>query len=53
MLNKGNLIFAKRNQGKISLGSWLDVWEANEMCTFIAEFKSLKNKKGSYIMSKL
>ena len=40
-------------ESKISLGSWLAVWEAIKMCNFIAEFKSLKNEKINYLMSKL
>ena len=32
-------------ESKLSLGSWLVVWAANEICAFLAEFKSLKNEK--------
>ena len=54
LLKGANLVLQRgTKESKLSLGSWLAVWEANEMCTFIAEFKSLKNKKGSYLMSKL
>ena len=38
---------------KLSLGSWLAVWEANKMCTFIAEYETLKYNKGNYLKSKL
>ena len=32
-------------ESKLCFGSWLVVWVANEICTFLAEFKSLKNEK--------
>ena len=32
-------------ESKLSLGSWLDVWEANNMCTFIAEYEILTYSK--------
>ena len=42
----GNLVLQKGTKERnISLGSWLSVWAANEICTFLAEFKSLKNEK--------
>ena len=54
MLKGANLVLQKgTKESKLSLGSWLAVWAANEMCTFIVEFKSLKNKKGSYLMRKI
>ena len=37
----------------ISLGSCFAVREANEMCTFIAEYETLKYNKGNYLKSKL
>ena len=38
---------------KLSLGSWLAIWAANEMCTFIAEYETLKYNKGNYLNNKL
>ena len=53
LLKGANVVLQKGNkERKISLGSWLAVWASNEICTFIAEFKSLKNKKRNYLMSK-
>ena len=46
LLKGANLVLQKgTKESKLSLGSWLVVWAANEICTFFAEFKSLKNKK--------
>ena len=43
---RAHLVFQKETkESKLSLGSWLVVWAANEICTFLPEFKSLKNKK--------
>ena len=54
LLNGGNLVLQKgTKERKISLGYWLAVWAANEICTFLAEFKSLNNEKRNYLMSKL
>ena len=54
MLKGANLVFQKgTKESKLSLGSWLDVWEANEICTFLAEYETLKNNKGNYLISKL
>ena len=54
LLKGANLVLQKgTKESKLSLGSWLVVWEANEICTFLAEFKSLKNEKRNYLMSKL
>ena len=53
MLNWGNLVMQKgTKESNISLGYWIFVWAANEICTFIVEFKSLKNEKRNYLMSK-
>ena len=52
--NWGNLVLQKgTKESKISLGSWLSVWAANKMCTFIAEYETLKYSKGNYLKSKL
>ena len=42
LLSWGNLVLQKKGtkESKLSLGSWLVVWEANEMCTFIAEYET-------------
>ena len=54
LLKGANLVLQKgTKESKLSLGSWLAVWAANEICTFLAEFKSLKNEKRNYLMSKL
>ena len=54
LLSWGNLVLQKgTKESKISLGSWLAVWEANAICNFIAEFKYLKKEKINYLMSKL
>ena len=55
LLSWGNLVWQKKGtkENKISLGCWLVVWEANEMCTFIAEYETLKYSKGNYLKSKL
>ena len=46
MLNRGNLALQKgTKESKLSLGSWISVWVANEIWNFLAEFKSLKNEK--------
>ena len=37
----------------VLLGSWLVVWEANEICTFLVEYENFKNNKGNYLISKL
>ena len=40
LLNWGNLVLQKgTKESKLSLGSWLAVWAANKMCTFIAEYE--------------
>ena len=53
LLKWANLVLQKgTKESKISLGSWIAVWEANEICNFLAEFKSLKNEKINYLMSK-
>ena len=53
LLKGANLVLQKgTKESKLSLGSWLAVWAANEICTFLAEFKSLKNEKRNYLMSK-
>ena len=37
LLKRANLVLQKgTKENKISLGSWLAVWEANEICTFIS-----------------
>ena len=54
LLRWGNLDLQKgTKESKLSLGSWLAVWEANEICTFIAEYETLKYSKGNYLKSKL
>ena len=54
LLKGANLVLQKGTKKiKLSLGSWLAIWAANEICNFLAEFKSLKNEKGNYLMSKL
>ena len=54
LLKGANLVLQKETkESKLCLGSWLVVWVANEICTFLAEFKSLKNEKRNYLMSKL
>ena len=54
LLKWENLVLQKgTKESKLSLGSWLAVWESNEICTFLTKFKSLKNEKGNYLMSKL
>ena len=40
-------------ESKISLGYWIAVWEANNMCTFISEYETLKYSEGNYLKSKL
>ena len=46
LLSWGNLVLQKgTKERKIYLGSWLAVWAANEICTFLEEFKSLKNEE--------
>ena len=51
---RANLVFQKgTKESKLSLGYWLDVWEANEICTFLAEYETLKYSKGNYLISKL
>ena len=48
LLKWANLVLQKgTKERKLSLGSWLAVWVANEICTFLAKFKSLKNEKGN------
>ena len=32
-------------ESKLTLGSWLAFWEANNMCTFIAEYEILTYNK--------
>ena len=54
LLSWGNLVLQKgTKESKLSLGSWLAVWEANKMCTFIAKYETLKYSKGNYLKSKL
>ena len=54
LLKGGNLVLQKgTKESKLSLGSWLVVWEANEICNFLAEYETLKNSKGNYLISKL
>ena len=54
LLSWGNLVLQKgTKESKLYLGYWISVWAANEMCTFIVEFESLKNDKENYLMSKL
>ena len=54
LLKGANLVLQKATkESKIYLGSWLAVWAANEISTFLAEFESLKNEKRNYLMSKL
>ena len=54
LLKGGNLVLQKgTKESKLSLGSLFAVWEANEMCTFLAEYETLKNSKGNYLISKL
>ena len=54
LLKGANLVLQKgTKESKISLGSWLSIWADNEICTFLAKFKSLKNRKRNYLMSKL
>ena len=54
LLSWGNLVLQKgTKESKLSSGYWLDVWEANEMCNFIAEYENLKYNKGNYLKSKL
>ena len=54
LLKGANLVLQKgTKESKLSLGYWIVVWEANEICTFLSEFKSLKNEKINYLMSKL
>ena len=49
-----NLVLQKgTKESKFSLGSWLVVWVANDMCTFIAKNETLKYNKGNYPKSKL
>ena len=41
-----NLVLQKgTKESKLSLGSWLAVLATNMICTFLAEFKTLKNEK--------
>ena len=54
LLKGANLVLQKgTKESKLSLGSWLSVWAVNEIRTFLAEFKSLKNEKANYLMRKL
>ena len=56
LLSWGNLVLQEREPRKASfpsLGSWLVVWATNEMCTFIAEYETLKYRKENYLKSKL
>ena len=46
LLSWGNLVWQKgTKESKISLGYWLVVWVANDMCTFIVEYETLKYSK--------
>ena len=54
LLSWGNLVLQKgTKESKLSLGFWLAVWAANEMCTFITEYETLKYSKGNYLKRKL
>ena len=54
LLSWGNLVLQKgTKESKISLGSWLVFWEANNMCNFIVEYETLNYSKGNYLKSKL
>ena len=54
LLSWGNLVLQKGTKERnLSLGYWIDVWESNDMCTFIAEYETLKYSKGNYLNSKL
>ena len=54
LLKGANLVLQKgTKESKLSLESWLAVWESNEICNFLTELKSLKNEKGNYPMSKI
>ena len=46
LLKRANLVLQKgTKENKLSLGYWLDILEANMICTFLTEFETLKNKK--------
>ena len=46
LLSWDNLVLQKgTKESKLYLRSWISVWVDNEICTFIAKFKSLKNEK--------
>ena len=54
LLKGANLVLQKgTKESKLFLGSWLAVWAVNKMCTFIAEYETLKYNKGNYLKSKL
>ena len=43
LLSWGNLVLQKgTKESRISLGYCLDVWEANDMCTFISKYETFK-----------
>ena len=53
LLKGANLVLQKgTKESKFSLGYCPSFLEANEICTFLGEFKSLKNEKRNYLMSK-
>ena len=54
LLSWGNLVLQKETkESKLSLGYWLAVWAANDMCTFIVEYEILNYSKGNYLKIKL
>ena len=54
LLKGANLVLQKgTKESKISLGSWLVVLASNEICTFLAEYETLNNSKGNYLIIKL
>ena len=54
LLKGANLVLQKgTKESKLSLGSWPAIWETDEICNFFAEYETLKNNKGNYLISKL
>ena len=55
LLSWGNLVLQKKGtkESKLSLEYCLVVWAANDMCTFISEYETLKYIKGNYLISKI
>ena len=54
LLKMANLVLQKgTKESKISLGSWLVVWAANEIYTFLEEYETLNYSKRNYLISKL